>query len=604
MKRRPVATVYEDQSVVKAESAQPKQSKRWISPSLLAYASRKRYPQVSPFRLPDHPPRAVPKEHTLAMDQAFGGDFTWAGNALAASPGIAYESAFAEGLAFLGYAYLAQLAQRSEYRRMVEIIAQEMTRKWIRLQAISGDMDKTARIKQLAAELDRLKVQHAFRKMAEHDGFFGRAHLFLDFGTNNREELKVNIGNGRNETSKAKVRPDSLEMIKPIEAVWVYPIDYNSIDPLSADWYKPSRWFVLGKEIHASRLLTFVGREVPDLLKPAYSFGGLSLTQMAKPYVDNWLRTRQSVADLIHSFSVFVLKTDLHESLQADGDFLFKRAELFNNLRDNKNLMMLDKASEEFENVDAPLGSLDKLQAQVQEHMASVSGIPLVKLLGITPNGLNASTEGETRTFYDGIHAYQELLFTDNLRKVISFVMLSLWGEIDEDITFSFVPLWSLDAKEEAEVRKLDAETDRMLIENGVIWPKEARKRVAADPSTPYSSLAEGDVPIKPEDTPNLKQEEEQGLEPGHPQHLQGGNPGEGGGGSNGGGKPNGKDAEDDLTPSNPALLRQAGRPKRPGRNPREERQLTNGDTPRPRGVSRGSRPPRLDDRGSRERDA
>jgi hypothetical protein len=63
---------------------------------------------------------------------------------------------------------------------------------------------------------------------------------------------------------------------------------------------------VAGKDVHKTRLLKFVGREAPHLLKPAYAFGGLSVTQMSRPYVDNWIRTRQSVADIIHAYSVMV----------------------------------------------------------------------------------------------------------------------------------------------------------------------------------------------------------------------------------------------------------------------------------------------------------
>ena len=40
----------------------------------------------------------------------------------------------------------------------------------------------------------------------------------------------------------------------------------------------------MGRQVHTSRILTFIGRPVPDLLKPAYSFGGLSLVQLG--YVD------------------------------------------------------------------------------------------------------------------------------------------------------------------------------------------------------------------------------------------------------------------------------------------------------------------------------
>jgi hypothetical protein len=37
--------------------------------------------------------------------------------------------------------------------------------------------------------------------------------------------------------------------VKAIEAVWVYPHDYETNDPLKPNWYKPSSWFVMGKQI-------------------------------------------------------------------------------------------------------------------------------------------------------------------------------------------------------------------------------------------------------------------------------------------------------------------------------------------------------------------
>src|SRR6266567_3166637 len=93
--------------------------------------------------------------------------------------------------------------------------------------------------------------------------------------------------------------------------------------------------------------------------------------------------------------------------------------------------MALNKETEEFENVSASLGTLDQLQAQTQEHMASVSRIPLVKLLGISPAGLNASSEGEIETFDDTINAGQEALIRPNLTRLLHFVQLNLWGAID-----------------------------------------------------------------------------------------------------------------------------------------------------------------------------
>jgi uncharacterized protein len=246
---------------------------------------------------------------------------------------------------------------------------------------------------------------------------------------------------------------------------------------------------------------------VPDLLKPAYSFGGLSMSQMAKPYVDNWFRVRQSVSDLISTFSTSGIKTDFNQLLAIGGDQLFKRLVLFNSNRDNQGLMVLDKDSEEFFNLSTPLGTLDTLQAQAQEHMASVSRIPLVKLLGISPAGLNASSEGEIETFDDTINAGQEALVRPNLTRLLHFVQLSLFGAVDPGITFTFVPLSDLTPKEKAEVDKLEAETDQIRIDSSVLDPGEVRKRVATAPDTPYQGI---DV----DKVPKLLEEEQEGLEP------------------------------------------------------------------------------------------
>ena len=470
--------------------------------------------RVDPFvpKREAHPP-GIARTSGLASDENIKAVSGWAKddwNQLAGT-GLALSSIFAEGLEFPGYPFLSALAQRPEYRAMVEITATQMTRKWIQFRSTDSEDEKKAeKIADLEKELERLQVRDCFREAAGLDGYFGRSHLYIDTGdTENVDELKTSIGNGRNNMSKRKFKDGEkkLRKLKVVEPVWCYPTSYNASDPLSDNWYTPETWFVMGKEIHASRLLKFSMRPVPDLLKPAYSFGGISLSQLAKPYVDNWIRTRQSVADIVHAFSVFVLSSNIAETLQPGGEQLFERADLFNLMRDNRGLMLIDKDSELFQNVSAPLGSLDALQAQTQEHLGAVCRVPLVFLTGITPAGLNASSEGEIRVFYDWIESCQEVLFRPNLTKIVHFAMLNIWGEIDETIIFNFAPLWSLDEVALANKRKLDADADVHLLDAGVLSPLEIRQRIAGDRDSPYTSL---DV----EDVPELLVEEAEGLEP------------------------------------------------------------------------------------------
>jgi len=184
---------------------------------------------------------------------------------------------------------------------------------------------------------------------------FGRAHVYIDIGdTDDAEELKTDIGNGaRSATSALKMAGKEVLGIRPIEPVWVSPHDYETSNPLKPNWYRPNAWHVMAREVHASRLLTTIPFPVSDLLKPAYSFGGLPLVQMGKPYVDNWLNVRQATTQIAQSFSIFALATNLTETLAGglDGSSggegeVDTRVKLFNKYRNNSGTFVYDKNTE------------------------------------------------------------------------------------------------------------------------------------------------------------------------------------------------------------------------------------------------------------------
>jgi hypothetical protein len=119
--------------------------------------------------------------------------------------------------------------------------------------------------------------------------------------------------------------------------------------------------------------------------------------------------------------------------------------------------------------------------------------MPLVKFLGITPSGLNASTDGEIRTFYDRMAAFQEKRFGAKLKIAIEIIQLSEFGEIDPDITWRFAPLWQLDEAGQAAVQKTKSDIAVQSIETGSLAPNDERKRLATDPESQYHGLDLGE---------------------------------------------------------------------------------------------------------------
>lgn len=392
---------------------------------------------------------------------------------------------------FPGYPYLANLSTRSEYRAFASTMSSELFRQWISIKSksVEDEAADNPRIAELEKAIEKFDLLGVFQRAAVHDCFFGRGQISINIKGAD-DELPLVL-------APQTIKQGSLQGFTTIEAMWTSPSAYNAIDPTAPDFYKPREWFVLGKRVHASRLLTIITRPLPDMLKPAYNFSGMSLSQLAEAYVNNWLRTRQSVSDLINNFSITALKTNMSQVLQGedDGAGVFARADLFTLTRSNRGLMLLDNEQEELVQVNTPLSGLHELQAQAQEHMCSSTRIPAMILTGISPSGLNASSDGEIRAFYDWIKSQQQSFWYHPLDICIKVLMLHLWGEIDETIGFEFNPLWQTSALEESSIRLNNANADAVYLTNSVVSQEETRAKLARDPESGYAGIDVYDVP-------------------------------------------------------------------------------------------------------------
>ena len=488
-----------------------------ISQDAVDLTSRKPVERVSTQMLqqlftPSKPLKGVlPKgKRVMAMDQIPG----WSGwNALGSMGGFGWGVMGANEMLFLGYPALSAMSQKAEYRNVTETTAEEMTRKWGEIKSKSELPDKMDKCKMLTEEFERLQVRETFKRLDELDGFFGRGHLHIDLGDDDETEIASDIGNGHNATSRGKCSKGSLKRLGIVEPIWCYPALYNANEPLKGTWYNPDHWYVMGRTIHKSRLIPYVSREVPDLFKPAYQFGGLSLTQMVRPMVEKWYVSNGATSQLVGNFATKVLKTNLGTVLKGgSADALVKRVQVFNQLQSNGGTLALDFNNEDFGVVSVPLGGLDRLRAQDQEHISTSSKIPLVKWTGIAPSGLNASSEGEIQVWYDYIHARQEWNMTRKVRTVLGFAQLNLFGEIDPDIFFEFDPLEEESELERAQRGTVEMQTHQGYVELGVISAAEVREIVVNDPESPYTGMDPARMPSQP-GIPGMEGEEGQ-----HPQ--------------------------------------------------------------------------------------
>jgi uncharacterized protein len=280
--------------------------------------------------------------------------------------------------------------------------------------------------------------------------------------------------------------------LQPIEPLFSYAYDYDASEPLDPHFYRPRTWYIMRRKVHCSRLLTFVSRPVPNMLKPMYAFSGLSMSQLAMPTIENFLKMRQSVSNIVLNYSLRGVKTNLMGLLEGDTmavDSILQRVQIYTQQASNEGLMLIDKESEDFFQHTTPMTNVDKLLDQARDNMCAVVNIPRMVMFGLSPEGMNASAEGELKVFEQFVAGMQETLFRHNLQRVLELVQLSLNGKIDPDITFDFVPLREMDEKQLSEIRQANSAADNIYASIGAVASDEIRKRLADDATSGWSNL-------------------------------------------------------------------------------------------------------------------
>lgn len=425
----------------------------------------------------------MPKDKTIAMDECIKctdgiiNHFAPEWRALAAPK-------------FLGYALLSSIAQDPLIRAGIETIADDMTRKFIELTS-KGDEDLSSKITEIESDLQDFRIKSLFNRSLSLTGYMGGCLVYIDVGELDDEEKRTPLY-----LDSTTFKRGSLRGFKIIEPINVYPGVYNSSDPTADNYFNPETWFVLGKEYHKSRFLYFAQNEVPLLLKPLYNFFGISLSQQVLEYVQNFTENRRSAQRLLNKFSLTIWKTDMSAFLSGgDCNSLTQRVKYFNAQRNNDGTALIDKELEDMVQINTPLSGVTDIVSMSLDLAPVILGISKDKYFGDLPKGLNASSEGTNRIYYDKIQSLNEKISYDNVEKVIKLLQLNRYGEIDDNLSFRFAPLWEMDERERAEINKIHADTAAVYVDRGCLSQEEVRGALAANPDSGYSNIDVDDVP-------------------------------------------------------------------------------------------------------------
>jgi hypothetical protein len=107
---------------------------------------------------------------------------------------------------------------------------------------------------------------------------------------------------------------------------------------------------------------------------------------------------------------------------------------------------------------------------QFGQQISGATGIPLVRLFGQSPAGLNSTGESDLRMYYDNISAQQESRLREGTLKILRVLHRSMFAtDAPDSFDFDFVPLWQTSTKEKAEIATQITNMVSSLFERGII---------------------------------------------------------------------------------------------------------------------------------------
>lgn len=347
-------------------------------------------------------------------------------------------------------------------RKIVDIPAQDACREWREWQAGADE------ISAIEAEESRLRVQGLVRQAKILARLNGGAAIY--------------IGTGEVDPSKPlnpeTIRRDGLQYLTVLPKSRVAAGDIVT-DPRLPGFGKPSFYQLdAGVRVHPSRLVVLHGRELPeiDMASAASGWGDSVLTSTleAVKAVDS---VAANILALTYEASVDVISVpNFSENLRSGGPEyernVIQRFQLALQAKSNTRALLLD-AEEEYAQKSASFSSLDALWDRFMQTVSAVSDIPMTRLFGQSPAGLNATGEGDQKNYHDAIKVIQTLEMQPAMAVLDECLIRSALGSRPEEVFYNWRPLGQPSAKERAEVAdKITSAFERVYRMEGLV-PEE-----------------------------------------------------------------------------------------------------------------------------------
>lgn len=335
--------------------------------------------------------------------------------------------------------------------QVIDAVAEDMTREGV---TITSD-DTPQSQKELEEEVGRLQIWTKLCEAIKWARLYGGALAVMlidgqDMSTPLRPET---VGKGQFKGLLAldrwAVQPSLTQLVTELGPDLGKPLYYEVVLAQSELPLPRTR-------IHYSRVIRLEGIELPYQQRITENYWGQSVLERLWDRLVAFDSTTAGAAQLVYKAHLRTYKVPQLRDIIATGgpplEGLLKQIEMIRRFQSNEGMTLMDK-DDEFEAHQYTFSGLDNVLLQMGQQLSGATGIPLVRLFGQSPAGLNSTGESDLRTYYDNIKQQQESRLRSGVEKVYQLTYTSKFGRApSRAFGITFNPLWQLTDEQRAEI--------------------------------------------------------------------------------------------------------------------------------------------------------
>lgn len=280
--------------------------------------------------------------------------------------------------------------------------------------------------------------------------------------------------------------------IQRFEVADCHDLQPSGTSHMQADGQAPEfyRWTTIwgsNYTVHHSRVIRFEGLPVPRRVAADYNGWGASVVDLVWEALERVGLTDQGLGRLASEWHKVTMQVpNLLDQISQQGVAeISSRYAVLRSMQSILN-MTVSGNGEVLGQLTASATGLADIVDQLRATLSAVSNIPVVRLWGISPGGLNATGDADLQFYYDACEGNQLTYDEDPLDALLELMFAGqIWGrtrapipnpfrgQVPEGWSWAFAPIERLTALQLADLRAKTAAADASDCQNGILDPDE-----------------------------------------------------------------------------------------------------------------------------------